>query len=100
MVCEPKTNFKQGCNNCFCALDGSGFACTKMACPPDVYNEDGSLKPQPSTMGEPIVENASGKKKIYKYFIIHYILYYNFLIFDYNLFYSAFMRMLICLLVY
>ena len=43
-ICEPGKRFKNYCNDCLCARDGTAAACTKMACPPNVFNKDGSLK--------------------------------------------------------
>ena len=43
-VCEPRKNFKSYCNTCFCSEDGTSYSCTKMACDPQVWNEDGSTK--------------------------------------------------------
>ena len=43
-VCEPRSTFKKYCNNCFCSEDGLYYACTKMYCDKEIWNEDGTLK--------------------------------------------------------
>ncbi|XP_015122112.1 pacifastin-like protease inhibitor cvp4 [Diachasma alloeum] len=42
--CEPGKKFMYYCNQCACSPDGKGAACTKMMCPPGLFNEDGSLR--------------------------------------------------------
>ncbi|XP_043286815.1 uncharacterized protein [Venturia canescens] len=44
LKCEPGKSFKHYCNTCTCSLTGVGAGCTYAACPPDLYNLDGSLK--------------------------------------------------------
>ncbi|KAL7287764.1 hypothetical protein TKK_0018145 [Trichogramma kaykai] len=42
-ICEPMTRFKDYCNTCICSDDGTMKACTKMYCPPGIWNADGTL---------------------------------------------------------
>lgn len=49
-ICEPNTNFMKYCNHCRCSPDGLIAACTRMACPRDIFNLDGTLKPQPTNL--------------------------------------------------
>ncbi|XP_058793976.1 uncharacterized protein LOC131665832 [Phymastichus coffea] len=44
--CEPKTQFMQYCNTCFCDDGGFLMGCTLRACEPDVWNIDGTKKDQ------------------------------------------------------
>lgn len=43
-VCKPRSHFNEYCNTCACADDGQSYACTRMACDPEIWNEDGSVK--------------------------------------------------------
>ncbi|XP_011299418.1 pacifastin-like protease inhibitor cvp4 [Fopius arisanus] len=46
--CEPKKIFSYYCNQCVCNADGEGAACTRQACPPGLFNEDGSMRVPPA----------------------------------------------------
>ncbi|WP_236716974.1 hypothetical protein, partial [Vibrio alginolyticus] len=41
--CEPNSVFRQACNTCRCANDGSGAVCTRKKCIPDVDSDEPAL---------------------------------------------------------
>ncbi|XP_015122187.1 pacifastin-like protease inhibitor cvp4 [Diachasma alloeum] len=41
--CTPGSKFNYYCNQCACDADGKGAACTRMACYPGLFNEDGTM---------------------------------------------------------
>lgn len=56
--CRPGTTFKRFCNSCYCGKSGAA-ACTKMACPPNMFNEDGSMNQPRGTVLVPMsVDNS------------------------------------------
>lgn len=42
--CTAGETFQHYCNQCVCAADGAGAACTRKACNPEIFNHDGTLK--------------------------------------------------------
>ncbi|XP_063987111.1 serine protease inhibitor I/II-like [Diachasmimorpha longicaudata] len=47
--CTPGTQFNYFCNTCACGPDGEGASCTRQACYPGLFNEDGTMNTIEST---------------------------------------------------